>query len=114
MSRVFFRQEVLGKYETTTGFSVTDNGSVHCSHYWGLDRSTHRLGNELLSTAIGDFAEGVPFEEWPHWRQYAVDPPSHVLATRIGAERPIPEAVNGVVDALSRLNGAFCALAYAC
>lgn len=107
MRSIFFRQEVLVRYETSTGFSVADDGSVRCAHYWGLYRSTRRHGNELLSTAIGDFAEGVPFEEWEHWRHYAVDPPSHELASTINTERPIPEAVNDVVDALHRLNGAF-------
>lgn len=66
MDRVYFRQEVLMKYEAASGFEVKDDGSVSCYHYWGLARSTARLGNELCSTAIGDFAEGVPFEEWLH------------------------------------------------
>jgi hypothetical protein len=65
MSRVYFRQEVLSKYEGSFGFDVKDNGSVNC-RYWGLSRSTGRHGNELISTAIGDFAEGLPFEEWQH------------------------------------------------
>ena len=67
MDRVYFRQEVLTKYEGSSGFSIADDGSVRCQ-YWGLIRSTSRLGNELLATAIGDFAEGVPFDEWPHWK----------------------------------------------
>lgn len=66
MDRVYFRQEVLTKYEGASGFEVGDDGSVSCHNYWGLVRSTARLGNELLATAIGDFAEGVPFEEWLH------------------------------------------------
>ena len=64
MDRVYFRQEALIKYEEASGFEMKDDGSVSCYHYWGLARSTARLGNELCSTAIGDFAEGVPFEEW--------------------------------------------------
>jgi hypothetical protein len=64
MESVFFRQEVLAKYEGTSGFDVADNGSVSCYGEWGLTRSTWKLGNELLATAIGDFAEGVPFCEW--------------------------------------------------
>jgi len=76
LNRVFFRQEVLTKYEGASGFEVADDGSVRCRHYWGLVRSTSRLGNELVATAIGDFAEGVPLEEWPHWKQYAVPLPA--------------------------------------
>jgi hypothetical protein len=107
MDRIFFRQEVLAKYETTSGFAVDDNGSVRCEHYWSLSRSTFRLGNGLLSTAIGDFAEGVPFEEWPHWQRYSVEPPSETMLESVRAERPIPEAVNRVVEQLDRLSGAF-------
>jgi len=111
MNRVFFRQEVLTKYEGASGFEVKDNGSVHCFHYWGLVRSTARHGNDLLSTAIVDFAEGVPFEEWPHWKQYAVEPPSADAARALAEERSVPEAVNSLVDALQILNSAFSQMA---
>jgi hypothetical protein len=105
MDRVYFRQEVLTKYEGSSGFDVKDDGSVSC-YYWGLARSTSRIGNELLSTAIGDFAEGVPFEEWPHWRQYVVDPPSQETLRALEQEPAIPEAVNSVATALAGLNAA--------
>jgi hypothetical protein len=111
MSRVCFRQEVLTKYEGASGFDVGDNGSVSCQHYWGLVRSTARVGNELLTTAIGDFAEGVPFEEWPHWKQYAVEPPSPETAKALMQEQSVPDAVNFLVKALNTLNAAFAAMA---
>lgn len=107
MDTVYFRQEVLTKYEVTTGFEVKDNGSVSNIGYWGLARSTSRIGNELLATAIGDFAEGVPFEEWPHWQQYAVEPPSQDSLKAILQETPIPEAVNLLVRALNRMNATY-------
>src|SRR6266852_2107720 len=107
MDRVWFRQEVLTKYEGASGFNVEDNGSVSCHHYWGLVRSTGRLGNELLATAIGDFAEGVPFEEWPHWRQYAVPPPNADMVTALRSEPTIPDSVNLLATALRDLNTAF-------
>jgi hypothetical protein len=111
MDRVYFRQEVLSKYEGAAGFDVKDDGSVSCQHYWSLVRSTSRLGNELLSTAIGDFAEGVPFEEWPHWKQYAVEPPGPETVKALVQEPEIPEVVNSVVAALKRLNAVFANLA---
>lgn len=111
MDRVYFRQEVLMKYEGASGLEVEDDGSVSCHHYWGLVRSTARIGNELLSTAIGDFAEGVPFEEWPHWKQYSVDPPSPQTAEVLRQEESIPDAVNSLVGALDTLNITFAALA---
>ncbi len=112
LERVYFRQEVLTKYEGASGFDVKDDGSVSC-HYWGLTRSTTRIGNELLSTAIGDLAEGVPFEEWPHWKQYAVEPPSPETLRALVDEPRVPEAVNSVAGALERLNAAFTDMASA-
>jgi len=110
MDRIYFRQDVLSKYEGTTGFSIADDGSV-CSQYWGLRRSTARIGNELLSTAIGDFAEGVSMSEWPHWKQYAVEPPGAETVQALLAEEEIPQAVNAVANALSGLNATFVQLA---
>jgi hypothetical protein len=107
MDRVYFRQEVLTKYEGASGFNVQDDGSVRCSGYWSLDRSTLRIGNELISTAIGDFAEGVPFEEWPHWKQYAVEPPSPETTKVLLQEPTIATVVNSLVNSLGRLNAAF-------
>lgn len=110
-SPVYFRQEVLSKYEGASGFDVSDNGSVSCRHYWGLVRSTARGGNELLTTYIGDFAEGVPFEEWPHWKQYAVEPPSLETVDALREEQTVPDGVNSLVQALYRLNAAFAGFA---
>ncbi len=111
MDRVYFRQEVLTKYEAASGFEVRDDGSVSCHHYWGLTRSTSRIGNELLATAIGDFAEGVPFEEWPHWKQYAVEPPSADTLRVLVQETPIPKAVNCLLTSLNRLTVGFAGMA---
>jgi hypothetical protein len=40
-----------------------------------------QLALGATTAAIGDFAEGVPFEERPHWKQYAVEPPPLVGAS---------------------------------
>ncbi len=112
MTLVFFRQEVLSKYEGMSGFKVFDNGSVSCGDFWALNRTTSRIGNELLATAIGDFAEGVPFEEWPHWRQYAVEPPSSEAARALCEEPTVPDTVNSLVQELDELNTAFENFAY--
>lgn len=111
MDTIYFRQEVLTKYEVTSGFEVKDNGSVSNIGYWGLTRSTSRIGNELLTSAIGDFAEGVPFEEWLHWQQYAVEPPSEDSLRAIHQEIPIPKAVNSLLRALEQMNAAFSEMA---
>ncbi|MGO9117509.1 MAG: hypothetical protein ACLQPD_07850 [Desulfomonilaceae bacterium] len=111
MTPVYFRQEVLTKYQGAPGFDLEDNGAISCYNYWGLVRSTARVGNELLATGIGDFAEGVPFEEWPHWKQYAVEPPSPETAKALGQEQTVPDAVNCLVKALDTLNIAFANMA---
>lgn len=110
MDRVYFRQDVLTKYQGSSGFDVEDNGSVRC-YYWSLVRSTSRLGNELLSTGIGDFAQGVPFDEWPHWGQHAVETPSTETAQTLSEEPTIQESVNHLVEILMGLNAAFANLA---
>ena len=112
MERTFFRQEVLSKYEGMSGFEVLDDGSVLCRNYWALNRSTSRIGNELLSTAIGDFAEDVPFEEWPHWKQYSVEPPSSETIRVLDEEQTVPDAINALIRELNGLNTAFENFAY--
>lgn len=107
MDLVYFNQEVLSKYEGASGFEILDDGSVSCRDYWSLGRSTMRIGNELLATAIGDFAEGVPVEEWPHWKQHAVEPPSGETRTVLQHEQTIPNAVNLLVGELELLNTEF-------
>lgn len=113
MDHVYFRQEVLTKYEVSSGYEVKDDGSVANIGYWGLTRSTSRIGNELLSTGIGDFAEGVPFEEWQHWKGYSIDPPSPDSLRSILQEVPIPKAVNVLAGTLDRLNATFAEMANA-
>ena len=107
MDRIYFRQEVLSKYEGASGYTVFDDGSVYCRNYWGLSRGVLRVGNELLSTNIGDFAEGVPFEEWPHWKQFAVEPPSRETIASLCNEPAIPAAVNSFANRFIDLNAAF-------
>lgn len=106
MSRVYFRQEVLSKYEGVSGFEVLDDGSLSHRSYWGLVRSTERLGNEMVSSAIVDFAEEVPFTEWLHWQQYVVDPPSLEARQSIREEKSIPDAVNSLLKDLEDFSNA--------
>lgn len=103
-SHIYFRQEVLTKYENASGFTIEDNGSVRCHDYWGLYRSTHRIGNDLLSTMFCDFAEGVSVHEWPHWQQYAVEPPILETLKTMSEEKPIPKAITELIEELDWLN----------
>ena len=108
-----FRQEILVRYEVADGFVVEDDGSVACRHFWALNRSTRRIGNELIATAIGDFAEGVPIEEWPYWKLHAVEPPSAEASQSLHSQRTIASAVNSLIEALQGLNRAFLGLSTA-
>ena len=112
MTLIFFKQEVLSKYERRSGFKVLDDGSVWCGDFWALNRSTLRIGNELLQTGIKDFAEAIPFEEWPHWQQFAVEPPSSEAKKVLCEEPTLPDAVNSLVHELGKLNTAFENFAY--
>lgn len=111
MELVYFRQEVLMKYQVMSGYEIKDDGSVSCRDYWALNRSTGRIGNELVYTAIGDFAEGVPFEEWPHWLQFASEPPNQDALTAARQETSIPEAVNKLFTSMKRLSASFSEMA---
>ena len=99
------------KYEGIAGFNVADNGSVSCYNEWALERTVRRLGNELLTTTIADFALHLPFEEWPHWKQYSVAPPSLESMDLLGKEESISTAVNSMVSDLEKLNIVFVGLA---
>ena len=111
MDRIYFKQEVLTKYEGASGFNILNDASVFYLDYWALSGSTSRLGNELLSTAIGDFAVGVPFEEWPHWKQHAVEPPSLEIINVLWEEQTVPDAVDSLVRQLDTLSVTFESLA---
>ncbi|MCY4673931.1 MAG: hypothetical protein OXD43_09260 [Bacteroidetes bacterium] len=113
MDRIYFEQEVLSKYEGDSRCEIKDNGSVSCRHYWGLERSTSRIGNELLRTEIGDFAVGLPFAEWPHWKQYAVEPPSSETIKALRKEPEIPSIINNLIQDLEVLGNAMVNLARA-
>ncbi|HIA53554.1 MAG TPA: hypothetical protein EYN91_15925 [Candidatus Melainabacteria bacterium] len=104
METVYFSQEVLHKYQETVGFEVDNEGNVFCRREWGLSGSTQLIGNELVCTWIGDFATGVLIEEWPHWKQYSVVPPSADTMSIVANEIPLPKLIKALCDALCSLN----------
>lgn len=107
MDIIYFRQEVLIRYETSSDFRVTDNGDVLCGSHWALNRSTFRLGNDLICTAMGDWAEGVPYSEWLHWQMHAVEPPSYEAVEALRGDKSLPDLVNGLSQGFSNLNASF-------
>jgi len=110
---VYFNQEVLSKYESDSRCDVSDSGAVNCGVYWGLQKSVSRIGNDLLSTWVGDFANEVPFGEWVHWKQFAVEPPSSETLRGLNEMPKIPDQINCLIGNLNRLSHALEELAHA-
>ncbi len=110
---IYFKQEVLSKYERDSRCEVRDSGAVICQDYWGLQKSVSRIGNDFLRTWIGDFAKELPFEEWTYWKQFAVESPSSETLRAINEEPEIPSEVNYLIQNLNMLSGALTNLAHA-
>lgn len=107
MDRVFFSQEALVRYQGLPNHEIGDDGSVRHSHFWSFDRSVSRFGDDYLSIAIGDFAEGVPFREWQHWKHFAVACPDDLWYDREANTQSIVGKVNRLISELHSLNEAF-------
>lgn len=103
MTPVFFDQAVLQRFEQDANYTVDDQGGIHCGCHWGLTRSTRRVGNKWIRSAIGDFAQGVPLEEWPYFQRFAVAFPDRSAMEEADQEVPIPEAVNQLLRTLDSL-----------
>lgn len=107
MDRVFFSQEALVRYQTLPDHEITDDGVVRHTTFWSFDRSVIRFGDDYLSIAIGDFAEGVAFHEWQHWARYAVDPPDDLWSDRETDKQSIRGRVKTLISELYSLSEAF-------
>lgn len=105
--RVFFSQEALVRYQTLPNHEISDDGAVRHSTFWSFDRSVIRFGDDYLSIAIGDFAEGVAFHEWQHWAKFAVDPPDDAWFDPEKDKQSIRGQVNRLISELYSLSEAF-------
>jgi hypothetical protein len=107
MDRVFFSQEALVRYQTLPNHEISDDGAVRHSTFWSFDRSVIRFGDDYLSIAIGDFAEGVAFHEWQHWAKFAVDPPDDAWFDPEKDKQSIRGQVKRLISELYSLSEAF-------
>lgn len=71
---VFFKEEVLKKYESDKNFRVGDNGTVMFGDKWGTFRRVFRIAKGYIGAHLGDLGEGFPEEELKHWKIYNVNP----------------------------------------
>jgi hypothetical protein len=70
-----FDQEVLRRYQTEPGADVSlgNIGQLEItSKKVHLRRIAMLLGTEYVSAWVGDFVEGVPPSEWPHWQSFNI------------------------------------------
>ena len=72
---VYFKEEVLKKYESNKDYKIGDDGTVLFGHKWGLFRGVHRVSKGFLAVHLGDLGEAFPQKELEHWRKYNVKPP---------------------------------------
>ncbi len=69
---VYFREEVLKRYESNKDFKIGDDGTVLFGYQWGLFRGVYRFAKGYLVVNLGDLGEAFPNEELKHWKKYNV------------------------------------------
>ncbi len=74
---VYFKEDVLKKYESNKDFSIGDQGTVLFGHKWGLFRGVFRIAKGYLAAHLGDLGDGLPDKELAHWKQFNVKPPKN-------------------------------------
>lgn len=98
LSVAYFDSRVLKRYEDDKRYRIDDNGGVHYAGVWGIFRGIWRLGDEFIATRVGNVAEGLPYEEWSHWKQNNVDPPSIEEIRELQKIKPIQQLLNVLVS----------------
>jgi len=79
---VYFKEEVLKKYESNKDFIIGDNGTVMFGNKWGTFRGVFRVAKGFLAVHLGDMGEGFPDDELSYWKQFNVSPSKIPLKER--------------------------------
>ncbi|MFH1839945.1 MAG: hypothetical protein ABH849_02240 [Nanoarchaeota archaeon] len=74
LETVYFKEEVLKKYESHKDFRIGDDGTVLFGYQWGLFRGVYRVAKGYIAVNLGDLGEGFPDKELEYWKQYNVNP----------------------------------------
>lgn len=98
LSVAYFDPRVLKKYEDDRRYRIDDNGGVHYAGVWGIFRGIQRLGDDFIAANVGYLSEGLPYQEWLHWAQNNVDPPSIEEIRELQKTKPIQQLVNFLVS----------------
>lgn len=70
LESVYFKEEVLKKYESNKDFKIGDDGTVLFGSQWGLFRGVYRFAKGYLRVNLGDLGEAFPNKELEHWKKY--------------------------------------------
>jgi hypothetical protein len=73
LDSVYFKEEVLKKYEGDRNFQIGDDGTVQSEPEWSTFRGFDRVAGIICAT-LGDLGECIPDEELEHWKLYNVHP----------------------------------------
>lgn len=98
LSVAYFDSKVLKRYENDRRYRIDDNGGVHYAGVWGVGRGIWRVGDELIAAHVGDVAGSLPYEEWIHWKQNNIDPPSIEEIRELQKTKPIQQLLNVLVS----------------
>jgi hypothetical protein len=74
MDSVYFKEEVLKKYEGNRDYKIGDDGTVRFGYEWGTFRGCYRVADGIISVNLGDLWEGFPEEELMYWKLYNIHP----------------------------------------
>lgn len=77
LESVYFKEEVLKKYESNKDFKIGDHGTVLFGYKWGLFRGVYRVAKGYIAANLGDLGEGLPDKELAYWKRFNV-PPSKI------------------------------------
>ncbi len=69
---VYFKEEVLKKYEGDRDYQTGDDGSVQFRSEWGF--RSYRDAEGIICVLLGDLGNNFPDEELKHWKLYNIHP----------------------------------------
>ncbi|MFA5061285.1 MAG: hypothetical protein WC494_03145 [Candidatus Pacearchaeota archaeon] len=74
LEKVYFKEEVLKRYESHKDFTIGDNGTVLFGNKWGIFRGVYRVAKGFIAVNLGDLGEGLPDKELEYWKKYNISP----------------------------------------
>jgi len=101
---VYFRSEVLKRYENDQRYRIDDDGGVYYSGVWGIFRGIYRLSDEIIATNISDLFGSLPYEEWSHWAAHNIEPLSIEEHRKLRDKGSIPVLINTLAQEMEQFD----------